>query len=857
MNTQEPTIPHRTARLRTAPQRTRLTPAQSQQQIYNTLLATACSVPGQLQAARSLCADLSAQLQARGPRGGRVVRSLIHGESAWGQRELLAALVQALVVDLGYDLLDVDCSAYQVDGQASALCGGDAIYVGSRPGLVSGHLHRQPRSVVVFHRCDETLPSVLAALREPLQTGFMTDQHGLDPRREGERTQQPTLVDCRQAIFLFVASQGAHGLAHPDAEHMLGATSEHQRAALFAELRRAQRPYRGELQPCFDPTVLDELQGHHHVLQPLDWATLHEAARRGLVRAVRDAAPLMGTWEWATSEDRDDVAALLLCMHGPDMGMPHAQPQALEQALFGQLRQFRLDRDTLPLDSRHQAHVGLIDTARAQWLALKAWLGDNPQRTLARHRQELHLTWQEDAQGWWITQIARRDRRTLSDYAGTTALLSAVPHCTLDDVAGHDDARADLRRTVRLLQGGQRLAQLGALPPRGVLLYGPPGSGKTLLARALAGEAGMPFIATTGTQLLHLGTLERVIDLATRNAPCVVLIDEADALGQRGTSPVHDAVLTRLLAHIDGFHQSSQCVFHVLTTNRPDALDSALLRPGRVDRRWEIGPLGSAARRDFLHRHVAPLLAPADAPSTVETLVHRSAGYTGAQLHGLHQQLAQRLVVEDTALASPQWALEALHHTAGRSGAPRDEAETRRIAIHEAAHALLHLALRPQDRLLHVSLTGGDTPGHVATRRASSTETRSSLQAYLAVLLGGRVGEELILGADEGASTGAAADLEHATRLAWHAITEAGLDDEFGCIHLGALAQSGQHLPYHLHELATSRLQVWLAQARRAALRHLRQQRPTLERLAAALLQHHTLDAPAVQALIATTGVTP
>ncbi len=834
--------------------RSALTPAQSQQQLYNTLLATISTVPGQLQAARSLCNDLAAQLQARGPRGGRVVRALVHGDNLWGLPELLTALVQVLMVDMGYDLLDVDCSAYQIEGQASALCGGDSIYVGSRPGLVSGHLHRMPRSVVVFRRCDETLASVLAALREPLQTGFMADHHGLDPRRDGERTQQPTVVDCRQAIFLFAASHGTHWLAHPDADHVLGSTAVHQRAALLGELRRAQRHYRGVQQPCFDPTVLAELQSHHHVLAPLDWSTLHQTADHGLDLAVLEAAALMGVWHWAAPEDRSDLAALLLCTHGADMGLSHAQPQALAEALFGDLRQLRLDRDTLPLDSRHQGLLGLTDAARAQWQSLQAWLGTAPQRTLARHRQALHLTWQEDARGWWVAGIARRDQRQLGDYNGTTALLSAVPACTLDDVAGHDEVRADLRSVVQLLQGSKRLAQLDAFPPRGALLCGPPGSGKTLMARALAGEAGMPFIATTGTQLLHLETLERVIDLASRNAPCVVLIDEADALCQRGASPLHDAVLTRLLAHIDGFHQGKEGVFHVLTTNRPDALDPALLRPGRVDRRWEIGPLDSSARRAFLYRHVAPLLHPADAPGAVETLVHRCAGYTGAQLRGLHLQLAQRLVVEGKGLAPKQWALEALCSTQTRPYSVRDGVESRRIAIHEAAHALLHIALRPQDQLLHVSVWGDDAPGHVAARRGSNTETRSSVQSYLAVLLGGRVGEELILGSDEGISTGAAADLEHATRLAWHAITEAGLDDVFGCIHLGALAQSGQIQTSHLHELATARLQSWLARARREALGHLRRQRYALERLTEALLKHHTLDAHAVHALISTSA---
>lgn len=130
------------------------------------------------------------------------------------------------------------------------------------------------------------------------------------------------------------------------------------------------------------------------------------------------------------------------CTHGADMGLSHAQPQSLAEAVFGDLRLLRLDRDTLPLDSHHQALLGLTGAARAQWQSLHAWLGSDPQRTLARHRQALHLTWQEDARGWWVAGIARRDQRQLADYTGTTALLSAVPACTLDDVVGHDgDAR--------------------------------------------------------------------------------------------------------------------------------------------------------------------------------------------------------------------------------------------------------------------------------------------------------------------------------------------------------------------------------------------------------------------------------
>jgi cell division protease FtsH len=839
---------------------------QRMQNLYSKLEIAALSVAGQEAAAVSIGTDLTTQLCSSTRQVA--ARLLIHANKAWGSSEMAEAIAGVLSNDMGYEVLHVDCSAYRSEGEAASLTGSKAYWSGSAPGLLTSQIHRHPRSVVVLHGADETLPAVVATIREPLETGFLTDHHGLendssdDTKRIVGRQKSkyhPTQVDCRQVVFIFTVSHGSDWLIHPNATAILGESDQEQRANLLGELQRAEREYRGERVTLMDLSVLKQLAAHHHILQPSTWDSLLKQAQAAMPAVLQMGEDVVGAVQWASAKDSAALSAIALCHQGAEMALSHTRAESIFNTLFAWVRQERLATGQLakPAKTGNTTTFGLSPEAHRQWIECQQTLEPDPLHSLSRARKFLSLKFEIASNGGLLlSNLELKDVRTLADFTGVSGLTSSIPNDRLDDVAGHAKVKAHLREVVAHLKNPSKLAEFGVSAPRGVLLYGPPGTGKTLLARSLAGEASLPFINTSGTAMIDPTTLKRVFDVSLRNAPCVVFIDECEVLGKRGRqSHAHDAAINQLLAHIDGF-ESGIGVFYVLTTNRPDELDSALTRPGRIERSFEVGSLEADGRRALLSK-LWPLLecGPTDLATVQERLVRRTSGLTGAELEQLRREIALRIARENTRCAPLAWAVEEVNRIQyGEASDRRTGAACRnRVALHEAGHALLHSLLMPELPLVQVSITPRNgSAGFVALSQEGATkieETPNAVRNYISVLLAGRAAEILMFGV-EGPSSGASSDLERATAAAMKAVGEAGLDDEFGCASLSAMSVDGK-LPIGLHEMAANRARQWVHDASELALRKLSEHRACLDALTQALLARETLDGAEVADIVA------
>ncbi|HTI14847.1 MAG TPA: ATP-dependent zinc metalloprotease FtsH [Dictyobacter sp.] len=374
------------------------------------------------------------------------------------------------------------------------------------------------------------------------------------------------------------------------------------------------------------------------------------------------------------------------------------------------------------------------------------------------------------------------------------ALVSTVPHVTFADVAGIDEVRADLIEMVQFLQNPDRFERLGAHIPHGALLVGPPGTGKTLLAKAVAGEARVPFFSMSASEFVEMFVgvgASRVRDLfeqARRIAPCVVFIDEIDAVGRKRSTKINgnderDQTLNQLLVELDGF-TSREAVVVLAATNRVDILDSALLRPGRFDRRIMVSPPDRVGREAILrvHSRSTPLAEDVE----LERLARLTTGMTGADLANL---------VNEAALAAARRELQVVTHECFEDALARvqlgalrplimSEAERRIIAIHEGGHALVAHHLPEADTVNRVTiLPRGQSLG--VTQFTSEVDrynySRETLMARIAVGLGGRVAEELTFGAHR-ITTGAENDLQVVTDLARKMVTRWGMSERVGVI---------------------------------------------------------------------------
>jgi cell division protease FtsH len=449
------------------------------------------------------------------------------------------------------------------------------------------------------------------------------------------------------------------------------------------------------------------------------------------------------------------------------------------------------------------------------------------------------------------------------------------PKVTFDDVAGIDEAVEELQEIKDFLQNPQKFRQIGAKIPKGVLLFGPPGTGKTLLARAVAGEAGVPFFSISGSDFVEMFVgvgASRVRDLfeqAKAQAPAIVFIDEIDAVGRHrgaGLGGGHDEreqTLNQLLVEMDGF-DANLGVILIAVTNRPDILDPALLRPGRFDRQIIVDRPDLKGRIEILgvHSKGKPLAPEID----LEVLARQTPGFTGADLANLINEaaiLAARHGREQISMAELEESINRVIAGPERKSRLISEEEKLVIAYHEGGHALVGHAVPHGDPIHKVTIIPrGMSLGHTL---ALPTEDRyitrrSEMVDRLAMMLGGRTAEELIF---SDPSTGAADDIEKATNLARKMVMEYGMSDKLGPMKYGSnqgevfLGKDYvQHQDYsdELASLIDTEVRKLITQAHDEARAILTTHRDVLDRLAKELMENETLDREEVAEVFAPVG---
>ena len=447
-------------------------------------------------------------------------------------------------------------------------------------------------------------------------------------------------------------------------------------------------------------------------------------------------------------------------------------------------------------------------------------------------------------------------------------VLRDRPTVTFDDVAGADEAKEELKEVVEFLKDPQRFRRLGARVPKGVLLVGPPGVGKTLLARAVAGEAGVPYLSGSEFVEMFVGVgASRVRDLfqqARKHAPCIVFIDEIDAVGRQrgaglgGSHDEREQTLNQLLVEMDGFDQDTNIIV-MAATNRPDILDPALLRPGRFDRRIIIDRPDLQGRLAILKIHARgkPMAPDVD----LEAIAKATPGFVGADLENLTNEaalLAARRGKDKITQQELEEAIERVIAGPERKSRVIPPEEKLIIAYHEAGHAIVMQALPEADPVHKVSISPRGMAGGYTMALPEEDyflSSRRRLFAQLVSLLGGRVAEELVF---DDITTGAANDLEQVTRLARTMVTRFGMSDSLGPMTFGK-NEGLIFLGRDLHELrdyseaVAQRIDEEVQKLVRAAYEKAReiltQYRDALDRVAQALLEKETLSREEFEAL--------
>ena len=443
-------------------------------------------------------------------------------------------------------------------------------------------------------------------------------------------------------------------------------------------------------------------------------------------------------------------------------------------------------------------------------------------------------------------------------------LTEAHGRVTFEDVAGVDEAKQDLQEIVEFLRDPGKFQRLGGRIPRGVLLVGPPGTGKTLIARAVAGEANVPFFTISGSDFVEMFVgvgASRVRDMfeqAKKNAPCIIFIDEIDAVGRHrgaglgGGNDEREQTLNQLLVEMDGF-EANEGVILIAATNRPDVLDPALLRPGRFDRQVVVPPPDVVGREQILKVHVRKVpLAP---DINLKTIARGTPGFSGADLMNLVNEAAltaarrnKRMVTQ----AEFEEAKDKVMMGAERKSLVMTEEEKLLTAYHEGGHAIVGLNVVATDPIHKATIIPrGRALGMVMQlpERDKLSMSLEQMTSRLAIMMGGRVAEELVFGREK-VTSGAASDIEQATRLARMMVTRWGLSEELGTVSygenqdevfLGMSVSRTQNASEATVQKIDSEIKRLVEQGYNEANRILTEKRADLETLAKGLLEFETL----------------
>jgi cell division protease FtsH len=479
---------------------------------------------------------------------------------------------------------------------------------------------------------------------------------------------------------------------------------------------------------------------------------------------------------------------------------------------------------------------------------------------------------------WYVLRQTQSGNNQAMSFGRSRARMISgdKPSVTFADVAGVDEAKQELAEVVEFLKYSEKFVALGAKIPKGVLLVGPPGTGKTLLAKAVAGEAGVPFFSISGSEFVEMfvgvgaSRVRDLFDQAKKNSPCIVFVDEIDAVGRQrgaGLGGGHDEreqTLNQLLVEMDGFDTNTQVIV-IASTNRPDVLDPALLRPGRFDRHVTLDRPDVRGRRQILDVHSRG--KPLDSTVDLDVLARQTPGFSGADLANLINEAAILAARQNRkTIGMPELEESIARVIAGPERKSRriSDREKEIIAYHEVGHALVMRALPLSDPVHKVTIISrGMALGWTMSLPTEDRYliSREELKQQIAGMMGGRVSEEIIFG---DITSGAENDIQRATQTARRMVTQWGMSDRVGTVMMGTKDEQvflgrdlGEQRNYseELAAVIDEEVKSIISHAYDTAKQILTEMRPQMDRVVERLKVVETIDAAELEALVQGTEI--
>ncbi len=735
-----------------------------------------------------------------------------------------------------YKLMTFDMTQYHQQN-GGELYGYPAGWKGYGVGQLTGFVHRNPKAVIVldsFEKCDNVIQNNLFSIFEG---GKMRDACGWDKITDDPCNEDPDIiyndenanymVDFTEAIFIITTSVGKElyldyrfkDLVKKDyiqAESMI-------LEAIKREKKRESRS--GGIQEAIVPELVSRFSKANIVLfNKLEYSAFEKISKRIFLNFTEEFYEQYKI-EFVVAKNFDNFLTVQMLNFAPELDARRLK-EKVSTVFFNKITEYIQDTDK-PIMSFKQIKISVSKEVVAFIKERVHPLVESETlvRELFRKNTTLEINDTISDKNGVITykinsckfsQVVR-----IKDFS-EDGLVFDIPDVSFDDIAGHHMAKQRLHEVINFFKEPKRLDSFKIDPPKGMLLYGPPGTGKTMLAKAFAKEAELPFISTTGLELLQPEKTKLIFTRAKAYAPAIIFIDEIDTIGKRDGENGREVPINKLLSEMDGFEgRKGEDIFVIAATNYKENIDPAIIRPGRVEIHIEINTLDQDARQYFLDKIIKE--KPTKGKFDIKQLLMYTAGFTGAQLEMLGKESSYHCLRHGLEAITQEILIQQINciKYGERQSYLSLEQMFAETAFYEAGRAVISKKLMPHVSIEHVSITPRENNEHFISQNYSDVQENMTVKDFrdkITISLAGRSAQIKKFGDIAGIDTGASNDLQQATRDAYAAIAHYGMDREVGSINLNGVMDAQGNSNHnrdtkHYHEKIDTALERWMQEA--------------------------------------------
>jgi ATP-dependent Zn protease len=773
-----------------------------------------------------------------------------------------------------YKIMKFDMTQYHQQN-GGELYGYPAGWKGYGVGQLTGFVHRNPKAVIVldsFEKCDNVIQNNLFSIFEG---GKMRDACGWDKITDEPCNEDPDIiyndenanymVDFTEAIFIITTSVGKELYQDYRFQDLVEKDYVQAESMILEAIKREKKreSRSGGVQEAIVPELVSRFSKAHIVLfNKLEYDAFEKISKRVFL-GYKDEFYDQYKIEFVVGNNFDNFLKIQMLNFAPELDARRLK-EKVSSYFFNRITQFMQDSDK-PIMHFKQIKVSLSKESVAFLKERVMPLIENETlvRELFRKNTTLEINDTLTEKNGIITykvnackfsQVVR-----IKDFSDD-GLVFDIPNVSFNDIAGHHKAKQRLGEVINFFKEPKLLESFKIAPPKGMLLYGPPGTGKTMLAKAFAKEAELPFISTTGLELLQPEKTKLIFTRAKAYAPAIIFIDEIDTIGRRDGEKGREVPINKLLSEMDGFSgRKGEDIFVIAATNYKENIDPAIIRPGRVEIHIEINNLDKDARQYFLDKVIKE--KPTSGTFDMKKLLMYTTGFTGSQLEMLGKEASFYCLRHGLPAITQDILIDQINTIkyGERQSYLSLEQMFEETAVYEAGRAVISKVLMPHINIEHVSLTPKDNNEHFISHNYSDVQENMTVKDFkdkISVSLAGRAAQIKQFGEIEGMDSGASNDLQQATRDAYVAIAHYGMDKEVGYININGVIDAQRKSAAnqdteHYYEKIDAALERWMSEGQQRVTDLVNEHWSTIEKLSNILLQKEIIYADELDKIVA------